>query len=61
MILLHGTTRSRAEELVWVGPNPRFREAGALRKKSDEGFSLSVPGGPPVAIASSKVEPAPTV
>ena len=30
MILLHGTTRRRAEQILEHGPDPRYREPGGL-------------------------------
>lgn len=44
MILVHGTTRQRAEQIVQYGPDPRFREPGGLRWS--DGFSMSLEGGP---------------
>ena len=44
MILLHGTTRARAELIVSDGPNPYFREPGG--QTSDHGFSMTAEGGP---------------
>lgn len=44
MILLHGTTRRRAEEIVRHGPNPRFQEPGG--RPHDDGFSLTLEDGP---------------
>lgn len=43
-ILLHGTTKQRAEQLLARGPDPDFIEpGGGLRA---EGFSTSLEGGP---------------
>jgi len=44
MILLHGTTRQRAEQIINLGPNPRFREPGG--HGLDEGFSMYLESGP---------------
>lgn len=44
MILLHGTTRFRAEQILQNGPDPHFQEPGEV--SSDEGFSMSVEDGP---------------
>jgi hypothetical protein len=44
MILLHGTTRTRAEEILQNGPNPSFREPGG--QGWEDGFSMSVEAGP---------------
>jgi|SRR3954451_13203554 len=44
MILLHGTTRFRAEKIMLQGPNPRFEEFGG--QPVDSGFSMNVVGGP---------------
>jgi hypothetical protein len=44
MILLHGTTRRRAEQILQEGPNPRFQEPGG--QSSGEGFSMNLEGGP---------------
>ena len=44
MILLHGTTRARAEQILRNGPNPRFREPGGI--VANDGFSMSVEAGP---------------
>jgi hypothetical protein len=44
MILLHGTTRRRAEQILAVGPDPRFREPGG--RAAEDGFSLAVESGP---------------
>ena len=43
-ILLHGTTRLRAESILRHGPNPDFIEPGAIEKA--EGFSTSFESGP---------------
>jgi hypothetical protein len=44
MILLHGTTRTRAERLLEQGPNPRFLEPGG--RAGDDGFSMTLQAGP---------------
>ncbi len=44
MILLHGTTRRRAERIIELGPDPRFREPGG--QATDDGFSLNLETGP---------------
>lgn len=44
MILLHGTTRDRAERIREHGPDPRFREPGG--EVGEDGFSMNVEGGP---------------
>lgn len=44
MILLHGTTRRRAEHILRTGPDPRYREPGG--RATDDGFSLAVEAGP---------------
>lgn len=44
MILLHGTTRVRAEQILQHGPNPEFQEPGG--QAWDEGFSMNIEGGP---------------
>jgi hypothetical protein len=44
MILVHDTTRARAEHILRVGPNPRFREPGG--EGSDNGFSMTLEAGP---------------
>ena len=44
MILLHGTTRSRAEQILQHGPNPHFQEPGG--QAWEDGFSMSVEAGP---------------
>jgi hypothetical protein len=44
MILLHGTTRSRAEKILESGPNMRFQEPGG--QASADGFSMNVESGP---------------
>jgi hypothetical protein len=44
MILLHGTTRVRAEQLLRHGPNPHFQEPGG--QAGDDGFSMTVETGP---------------
>lgn len=44
MLLLHGTTRHRAKQILRLGPNPRFREPGGLAL--EDGFSMTLEGGP---------------
>ena len=44
MILLHGTTRRRAELIVRDGPDPRYREPGG--RPTDDGFSMALESGP---------------
>lgn len=44
MILMHGTTRQRAERILEFGPDPRFREPGG--RASDDGFSMNLESGP---------------
>jgi hypothetical protein len=44
MILLHGTTRKRAEQIVRDGPNPRYREPGGIGW--NDGFSTYLEEGP---------------
>jgi hypothetical protein len=44
MILLHGTTRARAEALLQYGPDPQYQEPGG--QAWDDGFSMAVEGGP---------------
>lgn len=44
MILLHGTTRQRAEAILRDGPNPRYHEPGGLT--TEDGFSMSLESGP---------------
>ena len=43
-VLLHGTTRSRAERIEAYGPDPNFVEPGSSVKAG--GFSTCVAGGP---------------
>jgi hypothetical protein len=43
-ILLHGTTRHRAEQILARGPNPDFVEPGGGPRA--EGFSTCLEGGP---------------
>ncbi len=45
MILLHGTTRQRAEQILAHGPVTRFREPGG-QVIEVEGFSTSLDCGP---------------
>jgi hypothetical protein len=44
MILLHGTTRRRAERILQEGPNTRFQEPGS--QAAADGFSMCVEAGP---------------
>jgi hypothetical protein len=44
MILVHGTTRARAEQILQHGPNPRFQEPGG--QAWEDGFSMNVESGP---------------
>jgi hypothetical protein len=44
MILLHGTTRWRAEQILDLGPDPRFREPSG--QALADGFSTNVETGP---------------
>lgn len=44
MILLHGTTRRRAEQILDLGPDPRFREPGG--QATEDGFSMYLESGP---------------
>ena len=44
MILLHGTTRRRAEQILALGPDPRFREPGG--QATEDGFSMYLDQGP---------------
>ena len=44
MILLHGTTRARAEQVLQHGPNPHFQEPGG--QAWDDGFSMNLEAGP---------------
>jgi len=44
MILLHGTTRRRAERILEMGPDWLFQESGS--QGVAEGFSTSLPDGP---------------
>jgi hypothetical protein len=43
MILLHGTTRHRAERILQFGPDPRYHELGG--QGTDDGFSLCLESG----------------
>lgn len=56
-ILLHGTTRRRAEAILLDGPDPDFREPGGFEKTL--GFSTAPPQGPyhtgdPKEVAAAK-------
>jgi hypothetical protein len=44
MILLHGTTRVRGEQILQHGPNPHFQEHGG--QAWEDGFSMNVEAGP---------------
>ena len=44
MILLHGTTRRRAEQILARGPDPSFREPGG--QATEDGFSMYLDYGP---------------
>lgn len=44
MILLHGTTRARAEQIVQHGPDPRYLEPGG--RPTNDGFSMNLEAGP---------------
>jgi hypothetical protein len=44
MILLHGTTRFRAERLLQNGPDPKYQEPGG--QAWDDGFSMNLETGP---------------
>jgi len=44
MLLLHGTTRYRAERIKQFGPDPRYKEPGGI--PTNEGFSLALENGP---------------
>jgi hypothetical protein len=44
MLLIHGTTRRRAEQILNLGPNPRFRESGG--RATEDGFSMYIEAGP---------------
>ena|SRR5438128_401344 len=44
MLLLHGTTRARAEAIMKDGPDPDFGEPGELT--TADGFSMARPAGP---------------
>jgi hypothetical protein len=44
MILLHGTTRARAEQILQRGPDPHFLEPGGT--VGEDGFSMTVEAGP---------------
>src|SRR5262245_59995767 len=44
MILLHGTTRRRAEQILQGGPNAQFAEPGG--QAWEDGFSMRVEAGP---------------
>ena len=44
MILLHGTTRTRAEQILQRGPDLHFQEPGG--QAWDDGFSMNIETGP---------------
>lgn len=44
MILVHGTTRHRAERIVQFGPDPRYCEPGG--QPCEDGFSMYLETGP---------------
>lgn len=44
VILLHGTTRRRAEQILATGPNPWFQEPGG--RPTNNGFSMCLESGP---------------
>ena len=44
MILLHGTTRRRAEQIIERGPDSRYRELGG--QGTEDGFSTYIETGP---------------
>lgn len=44
MILIHGTTRRRAEQIVRHGPDPCYQEPGGL--PNVDGFSMNLEEGP---------------
>lgn len=44
MILLHGTTRRRAERILDLGPDPHFQEPGG--QATEDGFSMYLESGP---------------
>lgn len=44
MVLLHGTTRHRAEQIIRYGPNPYFEEPGG--RPGQDGFSMNLESGP---------------
>lgn len=44
MILLHGTTRLRAERMIQDGPNPRFQRIGG--QAWSDGFSMNLEADP---------------
>jgi hypothetical protein len=59
-ILLHGTTRRRAEKILRDGPDPDYREPGSSDKV--RGFSTAPPLGPyhygdPKEVAVGKATP----
>jgi hypothetical protein len=44
VILLHGTTRVRGDQILQHGPNPHFQEPGG--QAWEDGFSMNVEAGP---------------
>lgn len=44
MILLHGTTCHRADQILRFGPDPRYREPGG--RATNDGFSTYLESGP---------------
>ena len=44
MILLHGTTRHRAERILRTGPDPQYIEPGG--QATNDGFSMILEAGP---------------
>jgi hypothetical protein len=44
MMLRHGTTRFRAEQIIRDSPNPRYLEPGG--KAWNDGFSMNLEDGP---------------
>ncbi len=53
VVLLHGTTRQRAERLLTGPPNPRFREPGELPSRHTIGFSTTREGEADRGLSSS--------
>lgn len=44
MLLVHGTTRRRAEQILDLGPDPRYREPAG--QGLEDGFSMYLESGP---------------